>query len=73
MLNRSGTSIIQKALGQFDSIKRKLAEGIEKCRQAIASNDEVVTALQQENVKLLESVEAAEKATRGIEKLLNGE
>lgn len=72
MFNATGTSIIKKALGQFETIKLKLAEGIEKCRQAISQNEAVVKALQAENANLAETVESAEKASRGIEKLLNG-
>ncbi len=72
MFKTSGSSIIQKALGQFDSIKRKLAEGIEKCRASISSNEAAVAALQADSQALSESVDAAEKAVRGIDKLLNG-
>lgn len=67
-----GTSIIEKALSQFDSVKQKLAQGIEQCKSKITQNEAVVATLQGENQNLSNSAKKAERAIVGIDKLLNG-
>jgi uncharacterized protein with von Willebrand factor type A (vWA) domain len=73
MFKTDGVSLIEKALSQFDSVKAKLAEGVEQCKARISQNEAVVVTLQTENQNLANSAKKAERAMVGIDKLLNGE
>lgn len=73
MFNKTGTTVIEEALGSFTKLQEKLAAGIAKCQDHVDSNNDSILDLRKRNEVHLDAMSKARRAAIGIERLLSGE